>query len=162
MNRSLRIRLAALLSCFLAVAFVFAAGQTCKSLLSSCTEPSDPSLGNGTSNYGCNSPNSWSFGPAEPFSFFLCNGKSPDCERTGDNCNIMVEYDGLGRVLTCVPAGWTVCCMVSVTSYVPLNIKCDDGTKCNPNGPTDTIPSTIPSSGHPGLGVATPYYTWNL
>lgn len=141
------------ISIFVCVAL--AAGQTCAGGYPQCPDPNGPD-GNGSNGKGgCNNPNVWSFGEIITMDFYICNGKDPKCARTGDNCNVMVRYRGYGRILTCEPAGWTRTCMTDPGTATPLNIKCENGQKCDPTGPTDTIPGDIiPGSSHTKLVIA--------
>lgn len=129
------------------VCMALAAGQACVTTYPQCP-PIDGPLGNGSSNNGCADPNVWNFGDIIPMTFYVCNGADEHCENSSGNCNVMVRYDGFGRVLTCETAGWQVTCATSVGQGTALNIRCDNGQKCDPNGATDTIPPTIPPSAH--------------
>lgn len=135
----------AIAACFVGVAL--GAGEACDGGYPECPDESGPN-GQGSSGYGCNYPNVWQFGDEIPLDFYICNGKDSHCEATGANCNVIVKYGGTGRILTCEPAGWQVTCATEITSAVPLNIKCENGEKCDPYGATDTIPELIPPSGH--------------
>ncbi|HWA84440.1 MAG TPA: hypothetical protein VG820_13445 [Fimbriimonadaceae bacterium] len=135
---------------------VYAAGQPCQGTFPKCPTQ-------GASTDGCAYPNAWDLGDEEPMSFYACNGTSSDCPNSPGNCNIMVRYDGTGRICTCEPAGWQAACMSSHDGGHPLNVKCDDGTKCNPNGPTDTIPPLIPpTSGTNVFLLPKLAYTWEI
>lgn len=107
--------------------------------------------GNGSSGWGgCNSSNAWDFSdPPVEYNFYSCNAKSPDCGSPGaGECNIIAWAKGYGRTLTCEPAGTPqVMCMTEITSVTPLNIRCDNGQKCNDNGPNDTLPGGLPEAG---------------
>jgi len=160
-------RIASVLTLFVAAAaVVWASGNAtnyqCVDDVASCPDFNDPVKGNGSSGWGGCGPtgvNSWTFGDIEPMFIYSCNAKSNDCGTPGTMCNVWAETFGRGRYLSCDPVGKPVVfCMTTIMSTRALNIRCDNGEKCNPNGPTDAFSQFAGGQAQTGtwISVATP------
>jgi hypothetical protein len=145
-----------------AVAVVWASSGAlnyqCVDDVSGCPDFNDPVKGNGSSGWGGCGPaggNSWSFGDDEPMYIYGCNGRSLDCGTPGSLCNVWAETMGRGRYLTCTPAGSPVVfCMTAIYGTRALNKRCDNGQKCNPDGPADNFSQFGGGQASTGLWIA--------
>ena len=76
---------------------------------------------------------------------YHCNGSDSRCGAQEGLCNVMVETETKGHILSC--DGVEHFCVESLGGSTPLNTRCDTGYACDESEPADPIPSGYPPAG---------------
>jgi hypothetical protein len=147
-------RIVALMS--VAAVFVMAYGQTasCVTTFPQC----DPTVSvlNGTD---CGSGGVWSVGSVVPFTMYSCSNWYSGCGGSPGSgiCNVMVEFSGYGRDISCSSSGQHYFCLTGTPVCVGnLNKNCAGGDCSVPGGINDT-PTGVPPADNSFLDGTNPY-----